>query len=408
MQSLENKSPAKKRIPNLLTPTPEMFPFAERRLGFSYFFHGYRATLNQYMHDFEFDDFIKELSERFGDFIEQDGVTKSGILWERWWVSATGATLYANRYVDEVFSDSDTPVGMTRFHVLIAVPGTACESKSLYDIASDILWLKEEKYFKFTRIDVKIRDWERRISIGTYHEWCLFGYVRGVRTFSEIVGDYLVRKHLVIQLPQTLYMGSRQSLKYVRVYEAHLLHHAWAIDFEVEYKDEKAQQIASDISDCISAALLNSEYPYQRFSEFCERDVAVLIAGAVVTAVDFKSDCGDGLIGDWESFKKDVISYLYDDSDCIPPLKKIKGSRTKTTKIERKIAWLYRQVSSTFSVIYDSLSDELRQRFFVNFLDKGRHSSSSKLRLLREQNKVIPNDIEGLIIRLNDLGMISL
>ena len=257
-----------------------------------------------------------------------------GINWE---FSAT--TLDGLKLAWNVASDG-------QIHCWVSIPGGCFHMVSLRDSLRTIGGATEQFLLKATRIDFKLRDYDR---IKLPHE--LFkefehGNVRGVKSRQFITSGERG------SLDDTIYFGSRDSEKRLRVYDANHNHGVNAVDWELQIRKNSAvaavsllvESFYSDCEDCVG---------------LCQS----LIGAAVVGFVRFIKD-GDRnghvdtdrcQLQDWyEGMRIRAGGALR-----IP-------SPRPSTSVSQKMVWLFRQVSTTLACFEIGLG----KNNFRNWLDE--------------------------------------
>lgn len=381
-------------------------PFVEVKRGFEFFVHGYRATIKKVMTDGEFFKLFASLKQRYGgDFALQSGPVKSGVMWQEVFANADGVRIYRNRKTESV---NDIP----EYHAMIEVDGRHCESKSLYNVCNDIVWLHCEMEFKLTRVDPKVRDCESRVTIEELEAWRDSGRVRGVRKFKRTQGELFnhTALHIVIPLERTVDFGKRIGNKYVRVYEPFHLHHVSGLDWEVEYKGSLANDFVKKLSDCIERCRDDKDIPFQFFEMYVAREFIKVIADSVFSAVNFIELNGKNRNYDRLPEYQALIDAVFSDINKMPVTfytpTKLKAARPPIPTIATKITWLFKQVAPTLKAVINSFDTDSQDDFIRILLEDGEDRMSRFKRALSKQGFDIPPDIEGELRRLEVMDLL--
>ncbi len=123
-------------------------------------------------------------------------------------------------------------------HAWFCMPGRLFHLVNLRDGWRCCLGLGYKYRFKATRIDLKLRDYARRKTpLDLFGECNLGNVARKVK--CEIAASGNIGEDLTY----TLYLGSRQSEQFLRIYDSLPVHGLNAIDWELQSRDEKADAI---------------------------------------------------------------------------------------------------------------------------------------------------------------------
>lgn len=150
----------------------------------------------------------------------------SGITWEATVKSLDGLKIGYNR------------LESGGIHAWFCIPGSLFHLVNLRDGWRCLLGLGSKYGFKATRIDLKLRDYARRKTPLELFVECQRGNVaRKKKCEVAASGD------IGLDLTYTLYLGSRQSEEFLRIYDSLPVHGLDAIDWELQSRDEKADAI---------------------------------------------------------------------------------------------------------------------------------------------------------------------
>ncbi|WP_039961849.1 hypothetical protein, partial [Kamptonema sp. PCC 6506] len=147
--------------------------------------------------------------------------TKIGMLFENHGFSPGGIRLAFNQDGDQV-------------HGHFTIYGSYLDAFSSTE-AFSFIWMLSNFGAKFTRIDLVFIDFEKRLLPHTVANWCDAGLLRGPRQYEFKPGVVRYEKKGLISYGSTLCLGSRESGKFVRMYEAAYLHDSDSIRWEIEF-----------------------------------------------------------------------------------------------------------------------------------------------------------------------------
>lgn len=150
----------------------------------------------------------------------------SGITWESTVKTLDGLKIGYNRLQDG------------GIHAWFCIPGTLFHLVSLRDGWRCLLGLGEKYRLKATRIDLKLRDYRRRKTPFQLFEECSAGNVA-----RKIKCEIAASGNIGCDLTYTLYLGSKRSEEFLRVYDSLPVHGLDAIDWELQSRDEKSDAI---------------------------------------------------------------------------------------------------------------------------------------------------------------------
>lgn len=233
-----------------------------------------------------------------------------------WAVSATGMLLLWNLPGENLDKGS----------VRIAISGKSLERATVLETQLLISQLLELNGV-CNRIDIKVDDFSRSMNpediIDAIHHknYCRSCFRKG-KVQEDISGS-------VYERGWTIYMGSRESDKMIRYYNAKPVHKIDAFRYELEYKNAIANEIAKAI------AMMNTN-----------ETLTELLSGIIVKSAKF-IDRSDGNRADrcavlpfWQKW---IDRFGTDGIKLSPP--------RKTPTLSRSIAWVERSVSATLAMI---------------------------------------------------------
>lgn len=233
-----------------------------------------------------------------------------------------------------------------RVRVWISLPGKCWHQLSTRDQWRLCLGLDNVYRFKPTRIDLKVRDYERMRLPQQLVEYAQAGQVRGIKRY-EAAGCGVVGGDMRI----TAYLGSKKSQKFLRVYDAQPIHGEDAIDWELQLRDEHAvgmfQELVSIPSEVGQEKSVNEL-------------VCACIGAFVIGAVDFvehadrrqRNRCV--LQPWWEKFKESFGAGM---RIALP---------RRTPNVQETLDWIDRQVI----VMLATLADGMGVTPFRNYLNE--------------------------------------
>lgn len=263
-----------------------------------------------------------------------------GINWEH---SAT--TLDGMRLAWNVLEDGQV-------HCWVSIPGGVFHMVSLRDALRTLGGGFQHFLLKCTRIDFKLRDYDRlKLPHELFKEFEL-GNVRGVRCREFITSGERG------SLDDTIYFGSRESEKRLRVYDANHNHGVDAVDWELQIRKNSAIAAMAMLTDAFYAGGEDN-------LSLCQS----LIGAAVASFVRFikdgdknrKIDTDRCELQDWyEGFRIRAGGALR-----IPSIR-------PSTSIAQKMVWLFKQVSVTLACFQDGLGREHFRDWLEELISQGR------------------------------------
>lgn len=239
---------------------------------------------------------------------------KIGILWDRVYYGSGGA----------LYSEKDTPIDTK---CRLALPGKVLRAKSAEDVVAGLKALESATRGRFTRIDIALDDYGKRLGLPTLVESIQKGHGCGFRKSALIIG---LQGGSLRNRGWCLYLGSRESEKMVRYYDkfAESGGKEDCFRWECEYKGA------------------TSHAAWERISVFSRSlDISMVLRDLALGTVNFivKKDrnLDRGTVcefwSEWISYVKSV------------PLRLLVVRRK--TSIDRKIKWISSQVARSLSLI---------------------------------------------------------
>lgn len=270
------------------------------------------------------------------EFFEKPTVV--GILWEKSGRSPGGIKVGFNQDGDNI-------------HGFYLIPGSYLDGVSSFEGFS-FIWMLNNFKAKLTRIDLVFIDYQKMLLPQTVVTWCDAGLLRGARKYSFIPGEVHYEKQNLISHGSTLYIGSRQSEKYLRIYEAAYLHNSDSIRWELELKGDSAQLFAERFQSMYSRTLTLEEMYDLSFlvNDFVR---ATIFGNLKFVTLDSKSErlSRADLLSEWVEF----LTYAADNNV-------IKTNPTRPMQtLEKTLKWMKIQVAPTIA--------RLKRLFGSNFQD---------------------------------------
>ncbi len=215
----------------------------------------------------------------------------------------------------------------------IAIPGQALRQVSARDVLRLCWGLRHRWGVKCRRFDSALDDYKRRVKPREVQRACEAGDV-------ALVGTYQIASKAVIgevYIP-TIYLGSRESEKFVRFYDAERKHGTPCDRWEVELKRRHAEEAFKHFTE-LSFDPDNQEDFEQIVSQF--------LAGLVVGAVDFVKYQPDTRYS-----RRKRLSWWSSLVDEVGTGIRLSPARPSPS-LERSLKWFTRQVAVVVSALKD-------------------------------------------------------
>jgi len=239
-----------------------------------------------------------------------------------------------------------------KVHYWVSVPGGCFHMVSLRDALRTIGGATSHFSLKATRIDFKLRDYDKvKTPFDLFREFEL-GNCRGVKTRQFITsGDRG-------STDDTIYFGSKESEKRLRVYDANHNHGIDSIDWELQIR--KGSAVAA--VDMITEAFYSNQ---DDCLNLCQSIIGAAVAGFVRFIQNGKDkehvDTDRCLLQEWyEGFRIRAGGALR-----IPSVR-------PSTSVLQKMGWLYKQVSTTLACFEDGLGKNNFRNWLDNLIEQGR------------------------------------
>lgn len=275
----------------------------------------------------EFDGELRYFTGGFQGYVSTNGIT---VKW------ATEDSIISDRWI------------------FLILPGGICGAQScerMSEICHALTYLKGQ----CTRIDFQTTVLNPPVTIEEIHGELLKGnWVSKSYEFTEVIG----RKKAGKIKGYTLYIGSRKSQSFLRIYDKGLEEktneHNEKIRFEVELKGDLAQQAFSQFS--------------QKTGEEC----AEMCRAAFLSRIDFRDI--ENARGKRSNYAKRFAWYaeIFEVAPCKWAVQKVKKS------LERVKAWLYDTVSACLATVYEGIGPRDADGFITDILRHGEERMSSR------------------------------
>lgn len=197
---------------------------------------------------------------------------------------------------------------------------------------------------KCKRIDLKADDYSRSIHPSTMYDAVQAGNYKGFRKgniTAEIGGN-------VYEDGWTIYLGSRESERFTRYYNAKPVHGIEAFRFEVEFKDELANQTAMHLTYCIDD------------EEMLTRMISANIAGNV-TFIDKSNQS--------RAHRCEMLPWWKEFTDRLGSSIRLSVPKIVPT-IQRSIDWIEHSVSATLAMVSQYYGID-KIEFIKQLIDRG-------------------------------------
>ena len=199
---------------------------------------------------------------------------------------------------------------------------------------------------KFTRIDICVDDYKRRVTGKRLVQLCKKGDVARVKSYCHIESGAIGSES-----ESTVYFGSGR--KQIYFYNAEFLHKFAADRWEARFREDRAHIIATHIAD-------EYQFDFDKFESYDAMNQEMLryLGGCCLGAVDFVKRNGDtdhslsnfARYGFYESLVQDVGAIQH-----IPVPKPLLDTFGYVCK---KLKWLNKSVFRTIASLYTALGDE--------------------------------------------------
>ena len=251
--------------------------------------------------------------------------------------------------------------GQTEYYCWFSLPG-GCLTKRIGLLDSWILLRGlVARGFKFTRLDLKIRDYSKTVTPELCLEAAQVNNVTGFNPFSQ--SGLEVCQNYQNGVPHTtVYMGSKDSDSRTCVYNALIKHGIDATDFEHRLKDEKAVEAAR----ILSKLDLNSDV----------QTVVLTVASLTMGQIDFI----DRVNNEGRADRAERLPWWQSLMGFVGDRFRVTVPKLKPT-IERSIAWVQKQVAQTLATIKTALGPVKFNQLLTELIAKGKQNISSQQRL---------------------------
>jgi hypothetical protein len=257
----------------------------------------------------------------------------------------------------------------------LAMPGQALRQVDVRDFMRMCMGLHHCWSVDCRRFDAALDDYKRRVNWMEVYRAC-------VAKDTALVGTYGIagKADMGEELVPTLYIGSRESQKFIRFYDAERKHGTPCDRWELELKHRHAQEAFK--------AFVNLPFDPEDKESF-EQIVSQFLAGLVVGAVDFvKYEEGVRYsrrkrLDWWESLCDDVGAGI-----------RLSPARPKPS-LERSLQWFTRQVAVVVSALKDGWGTARFNAWLVNeMMDAKLRYSSYHEAVIRQLRNELPKEFE--------------
>ena len=262
--------------------------------------------------------------------------------------------------------------------VLVAFicPGKSLRPLSFYDVVCFITRLVSAYNAKFTRIDIRLDDYVRRVSIKYLEHLAESGDVAGVSKYKGInsgaIGDEGDSNS------RSLYLGSKRRI--LNIYNAEFMHGIPADRWEGRFREDRASNIANYIADNIDDFVDDPTEMLVHLLQYCGNKVL-----DIAKFIDRKGNKSQAI----SKFKRyDFYQSLLDDVGELDPALLKDEPKPKLNAyqfVTQTFDWLNRQVFKRLAMMEScfgsALFDTIYNRCLSNALD-----NFNKVDMIREND----------------------
>ena len=244
------------------------------------------------------------------------------------------------------------------FKVLLSFPGKFWSHfTSLVDIW-DVWKTLRDFGLRSTRADSALDDYTKVVKFNQLQQAIQANNYTGVKKCNII--ENWQQDFIGFMGGWTVYLGSKQSDKMLRVYDKFSESNGLinSIRWEAVFKDDRANWVFNQFIDCVDIELVINN------REEAERILALFLAGLVTGCVTFSDRESDEradrrqLLPWWEQFITAIAHGI-----------RVPSSRPKPTA-DSRLKWLFRQVAASYQTIKQSLGEDF-YKFEDEFLKYG-------------------------------------
>lgn len=249
----------------------------------------------------------------------------------------------------------------------LSIPGSVCESVPVRTLWAMLRSLVSANYFHCTRLDVALDDYDRSVSMQQVNDAAISNHFARFRSFRVITSGSLDSA----SVGQTIYFGSSQSDKMLRIYDKFVESGGKqnCIRWELQLRRESSHTF-------LSRWLYVQGSSNEQIDEFAQLSPS-LLGGLVIGSIEFVYRTSEELsrckkLDWWEEFQNKIGS-----SYRISIPKKI-------TTLEDKVHWVFAQLAPTFAIFKKSFGvDSFYQLIESLILDGTSRLKEHHLALIR-------------------------
>ena len=234
-----------------------------------------------------------------------------------------------------------------------------------YNLFQLLLLLEDIKYrLKCSRFDIAIDDYYYKEMIHDCMDAIEKEQFVGFQTAKYITGD-LVKK----DDDGTLYLGSRRSDRFVRIYDAQAKHGIEAIRYELEAKGKVAREIVQNFLGEAMCYRNPHDEVWEKSTEEVEQLLGQFLGGVAVGHIDFVDKTNQRKNGQVSDLPR--LPFWQDFIDRIGERLKISVYVPKATLAQTK-GWMERQVSKPLAKIQKALGWRRFEDWLTGIINSGR------------------------------------
>jgi hypothetical protein len=241
--------------------------------------------------------------------------------------------------------------GKSSGNALILIPAGAMNGKTQQQIWELMKWLDKACQPKYTRIDIAVDDRSKALSYRQVLDACNSRAYAGFDKYIPLKPENKKRENLGF----TIYLGSKESDKYVRYYDKNIESKEMIDAYRLEgvYKNEYAQKLAKEYI-AISASQYDALAPK-------------FLAGCVVGNIDFRET--KTKVGEKNKDRRKRLDWWQAFIDRIGAEVKLGCDRICPT-LQATVNWVKKQVAPTLAVLRRVLKPLDYRAFIDNLVDE--------------------------------------
>ena len=248
------------------------------------------------------------------------------------------------------------------FNVRIILPGTWLsvnhDAVSYCELANRLVFLGG----KITRADANVTDYQKRVDWQDMFEAVDSGKFTGVKRKKIILSGELEEND-----GGTIYLGTRQSDAFTRIYETYRKHGRLGTRYESQLQSDKARKFNHDLLEKYRYEKANI-YLYhkaEKARELLEITMSRWIASRAVGQFDFIDRSQKYKNGSLEKCQR--LPWWQKFLDIIGEAVRIKVKQAKSS-LASKHKWMSRQVSGTLAILYHGLGPDKFYDLIENYI----------------------------------------